>query len=188
MKIQLKFIAFFMIALGLAIIACSEDSETTILYEIGDTGPGGGIVFYVTEEKLHGLEVAIEDQGSPQAWSTIVDVSVTGLGTEVGTGQANSTLIMAQNLSEASAAKECDDYDTGWFLPSKDELNAVWVNLVDTGAGDNNGEGDFGDVEYWSSSEVNATTMNTQNFTAGAQNATVTKDDTSVYIRCIRTF
>lgn len=36
---------------------------TPVVYAIGDTGPAGGIVFYVTEGGIHGLEAAQVDQG-----------------------------------------------------------------------------------------------------------------------------
>ena len=44
-----------------------ETPPWTTPYAIGDLGPAGGIVFYVTDGGVHGLEAAPEDQGSG-AW------------------------------------------------------------------------------------------------------------------------
>lgn len=84
-------------------------------------------------------------------------------GTAIGTGRKNTELLVKtmgntayskDNGSEktsAYAAKLCSDlvyngFDD-WFLPSKDELNLVYVNLK------KNGQGGFADSYYWSSSE-----------------------------------
>ena len=76
-----------------------------------------------------------------------------------GSGSAITDAIIDQNGGAASAAQECRSYEgcgeTDWFLPSKDELNAIWVNLVVDGAGANSGVGRFAAVHYWSSSEAN---------------------------------
>ena len=71
----------------------SGDDETT--YAIGNIGPSGvGIVFYITDGGLHGLEAASGDQGSLIAWSDIVDV-FGGTSTAIGTGTANTDAIIA---------------------------------------------------------------------------------------------
>ena len=44
-------------------------SNPAVTYAIGDTGPSGvGIVFYITDGGLHGLEVAPVDQSTSQVW------------------------------------------------------------------------------------------------------------------------
>ena len=61
-----------------AFTACDPDGGSggdgaTVTYEIGDNGPSGvGIVFYVSDGGLHGLEVAKVDQ------STTTPLSVRG--------------------------------------------------------------------------------------------------------------
>lgn len=67
-----------------------------------------------------------------------------------------------------------------WFLPSKDELNAMYVELKAHGVGD------FFDLYYWSSSENDATTAWIQTFETGEQSAY--SKDTSVVIRPCRSF
>jgi hypothetical protein len=75
---------------------------------------------------------------------------VTGAtGTAIGTGQANTTVIVTIQGAGSYAAQLCyvlteDDY-TDWFLPSKDELDKLYINQVAIGG--------FAVDRYWSSSE-----------------------------------
>ena len=157
-----KFLAIVLTAATLALTACSDDGgDNGGTYAIGDTGPSGvGIVFYVTDGGLHGLEVAPVDQSTSAAWSTITGTLIGTTGTAIGTGSDNTDDIITQNTGAASAAKICRDYraaqEGDWFLPSRDELNAIWVNLVDNGSGANSGVGGFANDYYWSSSEYDA--------------------------------
>jgi hypothetical protein len=123
-------------------------------YAIGDTGPSGvGIVFYVTDGGLHGLEVAPVDQSTGAAWSNITDETIGTTGTAIGTGSANTDAIIGQSGHTASAAQICRDYNGGgltdWFLPSFDEIGLMYSNLKV------NGIGGFADESYWCSSEYN---------------------------------
>jgi hypothetical protein len=140
-----------------------------VFYAIGDTGPSGvGIVFYVTDGGLHGLEAAPDDQPM-SVWSTIVDAYANGsspLPSGIGTGSANTDAIILQNSNNDSAAKLCRDYDGGgktdWFLPSSDELGELYAqqNIVCN----------FSNVHYhWSSSEVNENLARNYYFGDGIQ-------------------
>lgn len=183
-------------AATLALTACSDDGgdnggTTPVIYAIGDTGPSGvGIVFYVTDGGLHGLEVAPVDQSTSAAWSTITGTLIGTTGTAIGTGSDNTDDIITQNTGAASAAKICRDYraaqEGDWFLPSRDELNAIWVNLVDNGSGANSGVGGFADDLYWSSSEDTAFYAWLQSFTNGNQSSNV---KLNLYrVRAVRAF
>ena len=85
-------------------------------FKIGDTGPGGGIVFYVKGIK---------------AWEC-------------------SEVLGSSNWEGAKSL--CSEYRGGgysdWYLPSKDELNLVYINLGRTGKISD-------DNFFWSSSEYN---------------------------------
>ena len=131
-------------------------------YSIGDTGPGGGKIFYVsvegfimtdTGERCHYLEAAPNHVGS-RSWASSNYIS-TQIATEtaIGTGRRN-TIVILQRDSAAPAAKACDDYiyygKSDWFLPSEDELNQL---LINRNAVRNIGEMDK--VTYWSSSGLN---------------------------------
>ncbi len=112
----------------------------------------GGIVFYTTDGGLHGLEAAPADQSSSAGWGCY-GTAITGAdGTALGTGAQNTVDILADCATAGIAADIADDYGlngyTDWFLPSKDELNELYLNKDVVGGF----AGDF----YWSSSEVNS--------------------------------
>jgi hypothetical protein len=120
---------------------------------IGDTGPGGGKVFYVSATNFTStgsdcgtackyLEAAPANwlagtTGDPlRSWATNVNsnqtTAVSGAdGTAIGSGYQNSLRIVAQagNVAASSAAVLAQEYGGGsksdWFLPSKDELNEL---------------------------------------------------------------
>ena len=191
-----RFLAIVLTAATLALTACSDDGgdnggTTPVIYAIGDTGPSGvGIVFYVTDGGLHGLEVAPVDQSTSAAWSTITGTLIGTTGTAIGTGSDNTDDIITQNTGAASAAKICRDYraaqEGDWFLPSRDELNAIWVNLVDDGSGANSGVGGFAAAYYWSSSEANAYRAWGQSFGNGGQGDG--SKDVTCRVRAVRAF
>jgi hypothetical protein len=163
-----------------------HDETPAKLYAIGDTGPSGvGIVFYITDGGLHGLEAAPNDQSTGHVWieggSTQTTLNGNTL-TAIGTGLANSNAIIAQPEHTGSAAKLCRDYTGGgltdWFLPSKDELNKLYTQKAAVGG--------FADDFYWSSSENDATDAWHQNFSLGSQ-----YHDTKDYdfrVRAVRAF
>jgi hypothetical protein len=118
---------------------------------IGDTGPAGGIVFYVDSTGLHGLEAAPIDQGIAE-WGC-VGVSLPGAdGLVIGTGAQNTADIINNCADTNTAARLADAYVLNgyddWFLPSKDELFMLNAN--------NPVVGGFADDRYWSSSEYNS--------------------------------
>jgi hypothetical protein len=146
---------------------------------IGETGPAGGLIFYDKGEVSDGwryLEAAPSDQIGPlHAWSNITNLAVGGTSIEIGTGQTNTTAIIAQPGHIDSAAQLCNDLVTNeggyavcddWFLPSKEELNLMYTNLHDIGTP----VGGFADSFYWGSSEYSASIAWYQNFLNGSQN------------------
>jgi len=110
-----------------------------------------------------------------------------GTETGIGTGQNNTTKIVTwlNSYSETDcAAQICDALVYGgysdWFLPSKDELNQMYVNLHLYGIGG------FADDTYWSSSEYNAYGTCYQYFSNGGQNNT--NKNTTLRVRAVRAF
>ena len=105
-----------------------------------------------------------------------------GTATGIGAGQANTTALVAAMGSTAYitsttstttttadyAARMCDIHEAGgysdWFLPSKDELNMMYMNLK------NNNRGGFSGDSYWSSSAADASNAWFQYFYNGDQN------------------
>jgi hypothetical protein len=180
----------------LLVMGCDMDGggSPAVTYAIGDTGPSGvGIVFYITDGGLHGLEVAPSDQSTSAAWSNITDAFANGstaLPVEIGTGSANTDAIIDQAGHTGSAAKICRNYraaeEGDWFLPSKNELNAIWDNLVDDGTGANSGVGGFANEYYWSSSEFLSTNAWNQVFLNGGHGAS--DKGNYVRVRAVRAF
>jgi TolB-like protein len=127
-------------------------------YKIGDTGPGGGIVFYdkgVFSGGWRYLEAAPVETEFTAPWSASEEY-VQSISTAVGSGKRNTELIVERlrQLGEnGSAAQVCvslnfDGYKD-WFLPSKDELNLMYKNLKRKRLGG------FSNIYYWSSSQAN---------------------------------
>jgi hypothetical protein len=122
-------------------------------HNIGDIGPGGGVVFYRSAvtfgDDWHYLEAAPENISGTKAWGSSGHTSTGAIGTAIGTGKANTDAILVADIN-APAAKACADYNTvgkdDWFLPSKDELKEMYKQKSKiTGITSN---------LYWSSSEV----------------------------------
>ena len=125
-------------------------------YKIGQLGPGGGLVFFDKGEYADGwryLEAAPRDLklGRGIRWNKDELLAIK-TDTSVGSGKANTDLIIAAQGDGAYAAKLCKDLVVGglrdWFLPSKDELDLMFTNLKSAGVGG------FKDGWYWSSSQI----------------------------------
>jgi hypothetical protein len=175
---------------------------------VGDTGPGGGKIFYVAGETFTQvgasgsmcttnckyLEAAPDDWKNPGSdpkisWSTDTanrSRAVTGAdGTDIGTGYKNSLDIVAQtgNVAASSAAVAAREYGGGskndWFLPSKDELAQLYSQKATVGG--------FVEGTYWSSSEDSESVALSQYFPNGVQDKN-TKVSATVYVRPVRAF
>jgi len=133
----------------------SKDSVVVapISYSVGDTGPGGGTVFYVSSNDFTMAEAPCGtgcrylewapigwsvsgDGGDPSfAWSSDATYLVDGTGTAIGTGYSNTRKILSANApymgDTSEAAFRVNAYRGGgksdWFLPSLDELAAASV-------------------------------------------------------------
>ncbi|MDR1126565.1 MAG: DUF1566 domain-containing protein [Treponema sp.] len=131
--------------------------ETPKTYKIGEAGPAGGLIFYDKGNDSGGwryLEAAPAfTEGKALQWS-VSGFDTGAKGSEVGTGKQNTRNIMdasVQAAVNAPAARLCDRLAYGgyddWYLPSKNELGLMYMNLkVD-------GIGVFANEWYWSSSE-----------------------------------
>jgi hypothetical protein len=111
---------------------------------------------------------------------------------DAGTGKQNTRNIMdasVQAAVNAPAARLCDRLKYGgyddWYLPSKNELGLMYMNLkVD-------GLGGFGSGWYWSSSEYGTSNAWGQQFSDGAQGYGSTWDGNkhqTLSVRAIRQF
>ena len=145
----------------------ATQSVTPTALTSGATGPGGGKIFSIAgssgfscgptlTETCYYLEAAPETlTSSPWSRETVTAIGTTARGTAVGTGYTN-TLAMSQqsgagtssnNAGIAATSYRGPNNLTDWFLPSKDELLALF----------NDPTFGVGTVDYWSSTETNAT-------------------------------
>lgn len=117
----------------------------------------GGILAYVfqpgdpgyVQGETHGLIAAPGDQGTGVQWGCFETAIPGADATALGTGKQNTIDIMAGCATEGIAARICSElvlngYDD-WYLPSKDELNKLFINKEIIGG--------FADRIYLSSSE-----------------------------------
>jgi len=116
----------------------------------------GGIIFYFLqsgdpgyiEGESHGYIADTVDLGIAQ-WGC--QYSTIGTATSLNSRAANTAAIVAACLTSGIAARLCSDavhngFDD-WYLPSKDELNKLYLN--------NTYIGGLSNEYYWSSSEQN---------------------------------
>lgn len=122
-------------------------------YKTGDRGPAGGYIFYDKGNSDGGwryLEAAKENLPVTD-WRSGDYVPTGASDTAIGTGKANTIKIIRVQGQGTYAASACVAYSGGgfsdWFLPSKDELDALYKNLGKKGIGG------FDSGLYWSSSD-----------------------------------
>lgn len=92
-----------------------EYSVTAKVYEVGDTGPAGGVIFYGDADYGTYFEAAPTDEAGTSAWSNIINVEI-GLnaqGWSIGTGATNTIAITDQVGHTNSSAKKCYDLSVG---------------------------------------------------------------------------
>ena len=153
----------------------------------------GGIIFYIDSTGNHGLVCASTDQVGQfnninnYQWGcsgTLIGAS----GTAIGTGASNTAAIVAGCTTPDTFAKICDDLVlngySDWFLPSKLELNQMYLNLNVPGVGN------FATTQrYATSTEATSTNFVTQNFNAtGSYTTTGKSNGISSNVRAVRSF
>jgi hypothetical protein len=107
-------------------------------------------------------------------------------GSVIGTGAQNTIDIEAGCTVVGRAADICANLTSGgysdWFLPSKDELNAMYQNLH------LKGYGNFSTTKYyWSSTEKDHSGASAQSFLSGQIND-ISKDSNYLRVRAVREF
>jgi len=171
-----------------------------LVLAIGDSYQGGKVVYLLQEgehnEKYsydpnvqHGLIVSLVNLSPAVNWHSS-NTGSPATGTGIGTGNTNTNNIMALYGVEVNAARLCHNYtnsETGtgvysdWYLPSKDELNQLYLNKVAIG-------GSYGTDFYWSSSGYSATYVWKQSITTGSQTYNVKAQLSFTSTRAFRSF
>jgi len=99
---------------------------------------GGGYIFYLTENRKHGLIVSMVDLSAAQAWSNVTNVLIGPKAQSVWNGPRNTQAIIDQIGHVSSAAQLCNDYvnvdyGTGifddWYLLSIGEARHLKNNI-----------------------------------------------------------
>lgn len=195
-KINLRFlvVAIFMILMSFSIIHCKAESQSGVspekTYNIRDTGPAGGLVFYDKGHYSSGwryLEAAPQTTEWTAQWGKH-GTTIGGTSIEIGTGKDNTDLIVTKlNLTPAEsgrAAQLCKELShngySDWFLPSIYELNQMYLNLKQHGVGN------FANDSYWSSSETDSSFAALEYLSDGNMN-TFSKTS-NVLVRAVRAF
>ena len=171
-------------------VSCKNEPEVKT-YKVGETGPAGGIVFYVNpnaeKDGWTYLEAAPSDLEEKYKWGSDGDY---GTSKEVGTGKSNTEKLLAAKAEDSSlsfpAAEACDSYSQGdktdWFLPSIDELKTLNKVLKETSS-----TAQFpSETMHWSSSQESDT--NTYYLTSSGGISEISGSLSSINVRPVRSF
>jgi Putative Ig domain len=176
------------------VIGASASGETsTATYalrvngDIGDTGPGGGKIFYYLAAGFNCGPTRASTckylEAAPSGWNTGADpaiswaTNINGNQTTavpaggaalngIGNGYKNSEDIVAQtgNVAASSAAVAARAYRgnglTDWYLPTSDEVQALYNQRTTVGG--------LGTDFYWSSRQTGTNLASVQRFSDGA--------------------
>lgn len=192
------------------VVTGSNCIGTKCTYKIGDTGPGGGIIFFVDYfDQYTGINYL---EAAPQGWGNGITVNQGGLTLETtgsttvdplmawcsdtdtllglndwsnsGVGKGATNTSTADTTCAGGAIQAAADYAaagiTDWFLPSLGELMLMYTNMRQAGVGG------FAAWYYWSSSEYNRSIPWGQYFISGQQ--TTLNKASGFYVRPIRAF
>jgi len=187
-------------AIGTSLASAVSNSVVTPQPQLGDFY-GGGVVFKLfhagqigyVEGETHGLIAAVQDQSSAIRWYNGINVTTGATETAIGTGSANTDAIIdAQGATETSYAAGLARANTGggytdWFLPSKAELNKMWLEreTINTTASANGGS-NFSSNWYWSSTESGSSYAWIHHLSDGGTQ--VLDKSYSVWVRAVRAF
>ena len=133
-------------------------------------------IFWLSADKATGLVASSADQSAGIQWNNGTD-SVTGAtGDGIGAGAGNTvTIVAAQGTTVNYAARICADYVLpapdadldAWYLPSKSELNELYLQKDVLNA--ITGFTDLSAADYWSSTEHDISNAWLEWFDASAQ-------------------
>jgi hypothetical protein len=148
----------------------------------------GGIIFWL-DGNGGGLIAATSDQSTGAEWGC--SGTLIGTSSAIGTGTQNTIDIEAGCTTPNTAADICANLTlngySDWFLPSKDELNQMYLNI---GQGNALGLGNIGWFAYnyyWSSTEGGNFSAWEQYFYVGFQYGISGKTN-SYGVRAVRAF
>ncbi len=172
--------------------------EVKCTAKVGDTGPGGGVVFI--DASTTGNNTGECFEAAPATWALSWGCGTTMLVTEdlaIGLGKENTAAIVAGCVREEvaaplNAASFADQLRAGgkddWFLPSQDELKELYEQrnrFADCGTG--KCAPDLAASIYWSSSHGGESDAVAINFVAGSDPVNEPQK-TIRFVRPVRSF
>jgi len=155
----------------------------------GNPGDEGYFVSYTA----YYLEAALVNISGTRQWANRTGDLIPNLSQSssdqtdwgIGRGKINTAIIIAHGFANGYttlAARACSNLTTGgktdWFLPSRDELNLLYIERGKFG--------NFGIDYYWSSSQAGSSLAWVHGFFIGDQGNTF--KDISYSVRAIRAF
>jgi hypothetical protein len=180
--------------------------SASIYLRVGDVYQGGKVAYILVNgdpgydaTTQHGLIAATSDQSRSITWDRLTGefplyqgTNRGAIGTAIGTGFSNTSNIIASqgiiatNYAAGLARAYRGGGYTDWYLPSKDELNKLYLNRVAIGGFISNSNG-----LYWSSSEIQSYPYHSawlQDFSNGGPLSIFKSFDFDVNVRAIRLF
>ncbi|NQY29442.1 MAG: hypothetical protein HRT69_08220 [Flavobacteriaceae bacterium] len=156
---------------------------------IGDFRDGGVVFWIDPTDNTHGMVCAVSNQFISGVWGC--DSISVGTDSVIGSGATNTVAIEAActtvgTVVDQIANLSLNGYDD-WFLPSEDELYAMYLNIgiVNTEIAANGGQITY--QFHWSSTEINTSSARFVNLTTGVL-AGGGKDGNSYFARAVRAF
>ena len=133
-----------------------------------------GLIFYLNTDDGTGMIAAAEDQDESEFWGCSGDdiselSNVANLpaeidlevGARIDDGLANTDAIISECNGRFVAARLCRELGDAWFLPSRAELNLMYINLSSIE------KAGFSGNFYWSSTEIDSDFVWSQDFNNG---------------------
>jgi hypothetical protein len=160
----------------------SWSCNTTVTYNVGDTGPAGGVIFWVAADRSYAMEASKSDWVSSN-WGCLGVSQGLAQNTGIGQGLSNTNTIVQKCFDLDTPAKISSDYSqngfSDWFIPSRDELAELRSknNLICSVGCD---PGNY----YWSSNESSSTLAWYNDFLTGRQGSV--EKTAALHFRVIR--
>ena len=161
---------------GVSSVSANAFVGTNDVNELGEF-KYGGVIFWIdpSSNNSSGLVSAITDQGTNVSWGC-QGTFISGTSTAIGSGASNTATILAgcstSGIAADIASNTTIDSYSDWFLPSRSELNQMYLQkaIINTTAIANGGTAFIDSnlsTRYWSSSESNGNTAWCKYFATG---------------------